>query len=136
MVESAPTRTITIHVKLRLDILLVGFRLQFYPACCEGGAVCGQATGGRKYGWMISRVLTAAPPMGNADEPILFKCAHIEFVGGDTFDGSAVSAKPRDFIFLRADLPARRFCARSRRAVLLRRSSSASRGTTGSEYEQ
>ena len=47
------------------------------------------------------RVLTAAPPMGNADETILFKCAHIEFVGGDTFDSSAVSAKPRGFIFLR-----------------------------------
>jgi hypothetical protein len=71
------------------------------PSAFEGGAVCGQATGGRKYGSMISRVLTAAPPMGNAYEPILFKCAHIEFVGGDAFDGSAVRAKPRDFIFLR-----------------------------------
>ena len=39
--------------------------------------------------------------MGNADEPILFKCAHIEFVGGDTFDSIAVSAKPCGFIFLR-----------------------------------
>jgi hypothetical protein len=39
--------------------------------------------------------------MGNADEPILFKWAHIEFVGGDTFDSSAVSAKPCGFIFLR-----------------------------------
>jgi hypothetical protein len=39
--------------------------------------------------------------MGNADEPIFFKCAHIEFVSGDSFDRTAVGAKPRSFIFLR-----------------------------------
>jgi len=38
--------------------------------------------------------------MGNADEPIFFKCAHIEFVGGDSLDGTAIGTKPRSFIFL------------------------------------
>ena len=47
------------------------------------------------------RVLTAASPMGNADEPIFFKCAHIEFVGGDSFDRTAIGAKPLSFLFSR-----------------------------------
>jgi hypothetical protein len=50
---------------------------------------------------VVDSLSTAAPPMGNADEPILFKCAHIEFVGGNSFDRTAVGAKPRSFIFLR-----------------------------------
>ena len=50
---------------------------------------------------LYNSLSTAAPPMGNADEPIFFKCAHIEFVRGDSFDRTAVGAKPRCFIFLR-----------------------------------
>jgi hypothetical protein len=50
---------------------------------------------------LYNSLSTAAPPMGNADEPIFFKCAHIEFVRGDSFDRTAVGAKPRSFIFLR-----------------------------------
>ena len=37
----------------------------------------------------------------NADEPNFFKCAHIEFDSGDSFDTTAVGAQPRSFIFLR-----------------------------------
>ncbi len=39
--------------------------------------------------------------MRNADEPIFFKCTHIESVGRGSFDRTAFGAKPLSFLFLR-----------------------------------
>ena len=48
-----------------------------------------------------SETSTVAFPMRNADEPIFFKCTHIESVGRGSFDRTAFGAKPLSFLFLR-----------------------------------